>query len=175
MSWLYKLRLKRINRLLNKLGSSVEKTPQENIQTKSVSFDEITKISEDLNEVQWNFPLYIDTTKLFPGYVLYVVSKQEPTKETPYVTYKPEPRVVVSIHDSGVNGGTTFLTYSHMVVNSQSLIKDSKDFQVVACDDVIYSPLTKEHAKYICTLLNLQSKHLYEKHLTEIQQKQNIK
>ena len=34
-------------------------------------------------------------------------------------------------------------------------------------DEVIYSPLTKEHADYICLLLNIQSKQVYTKYLKE--------
>ena len=119
--------------------------------------------------------MYTDTTKLLPGFIVYVVGKREPTKDKPYITYKPEPRVIASIHDSGVNGGTVFFTYSHRVVKPQSITKNETDFQVIAEEDVIYSPLTKGHAEYICKLLNLQSKRLYEKNLLKIKNKENQK
>ena len=136
------------------------------------AWEKVTKLSEDLNSARWawNFDMYIDTTTLMPGVIVYVIGKRAPTDEKPYITYKPEPRVVSSIHDSGVNGGTMFFTYTHRIEKPQSITKDEKDFTVVSEEDVIYSPLTKGHAEYICKLLNLQSKRLYDKHLLKMQQ-----
>ena len=73
------------------------------------------------------------------------------------------------------SGGTTFFTFSHRIVKPQSITKGEKDFQVISEEDVIYSPLTKAHAEYICKLLNLQSKRLYEKNLLKITNQQNKK
>ena len=180
MSLLYKLRVKRFKCLSYKLDKLLQKIGLENIPDAEpgedgnnvIAWDKITKISEDLNNLRWDFTLYTDTTKLLPGFIVYIIGKREPTKDKPYVTYKPEPRVIASIHDSGVNGGTVFFTYSHEVIKPQSITKSDKDFQIISEDDVIYSPLTKGHAEYICRLLNLQSKRLYEKNLLKILDKQ---
>lgn len=172
-----KIKAKRIERLEQKLAKISEaEDNQENILDfvpgtegqNIVAWDKVTKISEELNNCSWDFNIYVDTTKLLPGFIVYVIGKRTPNKEIPYITYKPEPRVITSIHDSGVNGGTVFFTYSHQVVKPQSITKSETDFQVIAEEDVIYSPLTKGHAEYICKLLNLQSKRLYEKNLLKI-------
>ena len=179
MSLLQKLRIKRFNCLSRKLDKILQKIGLENIPVDEsgavIAWDKITKISEDLNNLKWDFTLYMDTTKLLPGFIVYVIGKRPPTAEKPYITYKPEPRVVSSIHDSGINGGTVFFTYSHRIEKPQSITKSETDFTVVSEEDVIYSPLTKGHAEYICKLLNLQSKRLYEKNLLKIQNKQNEK
>ena len=179
MSLLQKLRIKRFNYLSRKLDKILQKIGLENISENEseavIDWDKITKISEELNKVKWDFTLYMDTTKLLPGFIVYVIGKRPPTAEKPYITYKPEPRVVSSIHDSGINGGTVFFTYSHRIEKPQSITKSETDFTVVSEEDVIYSPLTKGHAEYICKLLNLQSKRLYEKNLLKIQNKQNEK
>jgi len=132
--------------------------------------DNSTKISERLNVLDWNFILYMDTTKLLPGGIIYVVSKHEPTEKRPWTVYKYEPRVITSIHDNGVNGGTVFFTYSHDIVKPQALGKNKDDFMVVSTEDAIYSPLTKGHAQFICAALNTQSRSLYESKLAKIQQ-----
>ena len=181
---LYNWRLKRYERLGRKLDEAEEQEDdaksipdiEAGMEGKNViAWDEITKLSEELNDVAWGFSFYADTTKLLPGVIVYVVGKRPPTKDKPYVTYKPEPRVITSIHDSGVNGGTVFFTYSHEIVKPQSITKSDKDFQVISEEDVVYSPLTKGHAEYICKLLNLQSKRLYEKNLLKIVNQQNQK
>jgi len=123
----------------------------------------ITKISEELNEYEWDFPIFTDTTKMLPGFVCYVVVQVAPSDKIPYVTYKPAARVITQIHDSGVNQGTTFFTYSHQVVRS---FIDTKP-TVISEEEVIYSPLTKEHAEYMCKLLNAQSKNLYKECLKQ--------
>ena len=184
MSLIQKLRVKRLNRLIRKL-SDVNQTKKEidNIPESKpgleannmIAWDKITKISETLNDSRWEFDLYTDTTKLLPGFIVYIVGKRAPTKETPYVTYKPEPRVIVSIHDSGVNGGTMFFTYSHNVERAPVFAKGNQEFQITSEEDTIYSPLTHGHAEYICKLLNLQSKRLYEKQLLKISNQQNQK
>ena len=180
MSLLQKLKMKRAERLEQKLNKLLENidSPEEVSDTKQSSivvWDNVTKLSEELNNSDWDFPVYVDTTKLLPGFIVYVIGKRPPTEGKPYITYKPEPRVVSSIHDSGVNGGTVFFTYSHRIEKAQSITKGEKDFQVTAEEDVIYSPLTKAHAEYICRLLNLQSKRLYEKNLLKIIEKYNQK
>ena len=190
MSLLEKLRARKIKRLEQKLDKLYEKKDQQQYEEDFVpesselsanecidAWDKVTKLTEDLNNARWawNFAMYIDTTKLSPGVIVYVIGKRQPTDKKPYVTYKPEPRVVSSIHDSGVNGGTVFFTYTHKIEKPQSITKSEKDFYIVSDEDVIYSPLTKDHAEYICKLLNLQSKRLYEKHLLKIQQQQKIK
>lgn len=177
MSLLQKLKNRRARRLEQELNKLLESTENiADVQHASViTWDKVTKLSEELNDAAWNFPVYADTTKLLPGYIVYIIGQRQPTKEKPYVTYKPEPRVVSSIHDSGVNGGTTFFTFSHRIEKPQSITKSETDFQIVSEEDIIYSPLTKAHAEYICKLLNLQSKRLYEKNLLKIINKQNIK
>ena len=119
----------------------------------------ITKLSEDYNDCLWDFPIYTDTTKMLPGFVCYVVVQVAPTDKKPYVTYKPSARVITQIHDTGVNQGTTFFTYDHQVTRAFINGKPT----VIAEEEVIYSPLTKEHAEYVCKLLNAQSKNLYKK------------
>jgi hypothetical protein len=195
MSLIEKWKEKRIKRIENKLkklsGNSGEEKQQDiqNIEEEDfipdypplseeeciAAWDKVTKLSEDINEAPWawNFIGYKDTTQLVPGMIVYVVGQRAPTDEKPYITYKPEPRVISSIHDSGVNGGTVFFTYSHRIEKPQSYTRGKFDFKVVADEDVIYTPLTYDHAKLICRLLNLQSKRLYDKHLLKMQQAQN--
>ncbi len=181
MSLLQKLKMKRAKRLERKLNKLLENIDTSNLSQESdvntiVDWDKITKLSEELNEIVWRIPVYTDTTKLLPGYIVYIIGKRKPTKEKPYVTYKPEPRVISYIHDNGVNGGTTFFTFSHRIEKSQSITKDETDFQVVSEEDVIYSPHTKFMAEYICKLYNLQSKRLYVKELLKLaNQNQKIK
>lgn len=121
----------------------------------------IKKLSEDLNDELGGFAYYRDTSYLIPGLVVYVVEKVEPNKNTPWVTYRPEPRVIVNIHDNGVNNGTIFWTYSHQVVAAPNFDRDKT--QVVSVEETIFSPLTKKHAEYICKLLNADSKYTYIK------------
>ena len=120
----------------------------------------IYKISEKLNERYFDFQVYTDTTSIMPGMVVYQVEKINPTQKTPYVKYKPTPYIIVAVHDNGVNGGTLFMTYSH---------KTNKPFdfgnsgpQIISEYEVIYSPLTLGQAKYVCRLLNLQSRQAYK-------------
>ena len=170
--WLYTLKIKWFNNLFKQIQKyeQTNKLPDAPVvpENSVIEWDKVTKLTEDLNDGNWNFPIYTDTTKLLPGFIVYVVGKRAPTAEKPYVTYKPEPRVVSSIHDSGVNGGTVFFTFTHEVIKPVSMKKDKNDFQIVSEEDVINSPLTKGHAEYICNLLNLQSKRLYEKQLAKI-------
>ncbi len=173
--FLYNLRINMLNRLLAKIQKDApnqqdfENVIPDNSENAVIAWDKVTKLSEELNDSRWNFPIYTDTTKLLPGFIVYVVGKRAPTAEKPYVTYKPEPRVVSSIHDSGVNGGTVFFTYTHQVVKQMSFNnKNEPEFEIVSEEDVINSPLTKGHAEYICNLLNLQSKRLYEKQLAKM-------
>ena len=200
MSFIDVFRLKLINKIISGLGKSGQKLaeklqqesdeaipqidiPQQSAQPVSFHADEegflyldnIQKISENLNDMNWGFDMYIDTTKLAPGIVIYVISSQPPTPQRPWTVYKYEPRVITSIHDSGVNGGTVFFTYSHSFVQqlSFSKSKDNDGFQVVSNEDSIYSPLTKGHAQFICAELNSQSRSLYQSHLEKM--KQNIK
>lgn len=175
--WLYTLKIKWFNNLFKQIQKyeQTNKSPDAPVAPENsvIEWDKVTKLTEDLNDGNWNFPIYTDTTKLLPGFIVYVVGKRAPTAEKPYVTYKPEPRVVSSIHDSGVNGGTVFFTFTHEVTKPVSMKKDKNDFQIVSEEDVINSPLTKGHAEYICNLLNLQSKRLYEKQLAKIKNQQN--
>lgn len=188
MSLIEKWKEKRIKRIENKLKklSGKENQQQQDVAEEDfvpdypplseeeciVAWDKVTKLSEDINEAPWawNFTLYNDTTQLVPGMIVYVVGKRAPTAEKPYITYKPEPRVISSIHDSGVNGGTVFFTYSHRIEKPQSYTRGNLDFTVVSDEQEILSPLTYKHAEFICRLLNLQSKRLYDKHLLKMQQ-----
>jgi len=121
----------------------------------------IKKLSEDLNDEMGGFAYYSDTSYLIPGLVVYVVKKIEPSKKTPWVTYRPEPRVIVSIHENGVSNGSMFWTYSHQAVGAPDFDRNKK--QVISEEETIYSPLTKKHAEYICRLLNVDSKYTYIK------------
>lgn len=132
----------------------------------------IHRVSENLNDLTKDLSVFVDTTKMLPGLVCYVIEKIAPTKKKPYVTYRPVPRVITQVHDSGVNGGTIFFSYNHKILTSQNLNGMS---YVVAEDEVIYSPLTKEHADYICALLNIQSKQVYTKYLKEKAKQEKLK
>lgn len=188
MSLIEKWKEKRIKRIENKLKklSGKENQQQQDVAEEDLipdypplseeeciaAWDKVTKLSEDINEAPWawNFIAYTDTTKLTAGMIVYVVGQRAPTDEKPYITYKPEPRVISSIHDSGVNGGTVFFTYSHRIEKPQSYTRGNLDFTVVSDEQEILSPLTYKHAEFICRLLNLQSKRLYDKHLLKMQQ-----
>ena len=126
----------------------------------------IYKISEKLNERYFDFNVYTDTTFIRPGMVVYQVEKSNPTAKIPYVTYKPVPYIIVSVHDNGVNGGTLFMTYSHKVSNSFDFSKSGP--QIISEYEVIYSPLTLDQAKYICRLLNLQSRQKYKQAIVKM-------
>ncbi len=140
--------------------------PSEDSQEKGIleSLKKIRKVTEDLNDNVTELSVFVDTTKMMPGLVCYVIEKVAPTQKKPYVTYRPTPRVITQVHDSGVNGGTIFFTYNHKIAKNQSFNGIS---YTVSEDEVIYSPLTKEHADYICLLLNIQSKQVYTKYLKE--------
>ena len=126
----------------------------------------IRKISEDLNDREWDFDVFLDTRKIMPGMVVYTIESIAPTEKTRYVTYKPAPRIITEIQDNGVNNGTLFLTYSHEVMSIPTYRAiQNKEPQVVSKTEVIYSPLTKSHAEYICKLLNLQSKQMYKQYV----------
>ena len=126
----------------------------------------IGKISEQLNNYDWGFELFNDTTKICPGTVVYVVEDIAPTPKKPYVTYRPSERVIVCVHSNGVDQGTTFLTRSHRKENNLSYANNGENsFTVVSDEEVIYSPLTKAHAEYICKLLNVQSRQFYKSQL----------
>lgn len=186
MSLLQKLREKRFKRLARKLAEVGAKIQTENTQqplqqeTYNISFhadeegflylDDMPKISEKINDMLDNIDMYIDTTKLAPGLVIYTITQQKPTEQRPWTVYKYEPRVITSIHDSGVNGGTVFFTYSHQFVNHLSFYgkKNKDDFKVVSNEESIYSPLTREHAQLICAELNTQSRSLYLSHLAKV-------
>ena len=130
----------------------------------------IKEISEDLNKYVGDIEMVVDTTKMAPGLVCYTIEKIEPTNKLPYVRYKPVPRVITQIHDSGVNGGTIFFAYDHKFVSAANF-SGKQSGQVISENEVIYSPLTKEHAIFICKLLNVQSRLFYQKML----KKQNTK
>ena len=103
-----------------------------------------------------------------------------PTRTKPFVTYRPSPRIITQIHDNGVKGGTIFLTYEHKFVQHMNFNNTEKGYgQVISETEVLYSPLTKEQADYICNLLNAQSKILYKQKMKEIvkakQINQNVK
>lgn len=132
----------------------------------------IRTISEKLNEREWNFDIYTDTRRIVPGLVVYIIEQVAPTIKIPYVTYKPAPRIITEIQDnSGVNNGAVFFTYSHKITEPAPAYNSEKTpRQVVSVSEVIYSPLTKDHAEYICKLLNLQSKQFYVKNIKNVAQ-----
>ncbi len=110
------------------------------------------------NEALNNISVYIDTRSLMPGMVVYTVVPTPPTNKIPYTVYHVEPRIITQIHDSGVNGGTIFITYTHHV---SSTVGNSKQIQIQCEEETLYSPLTKEHAEYVANKLTEQSKTLY--------------
>lgn len=125
----------------------------------------IRRISEKLNEREWNFEIYTDTRRILVGFVVYIIEQIAPTEKIPYVTYKPAPRIITEIQDNGVNNGTVFFTYSHKITAPAPTYNSDKhdSAKIVSEPEVIYSPLTKAHAEYVCKLLNLQSKQEYMK------------
>ena len=131
----------------------------------------IYTISEDLNDCVKKLMVFADTTNMMPGLICYTIEKIE-QKKLPYITYRPTARVITQIHDSGVNGGTIFFSYKHRF----SKLDQFKDiYGVVSEDEVIYSPLTKEQAEYICKLLNTQSRLLYQQKMKEIMKQRQIR
>lgn len=135
------------------------------------SLKNVHKITEDLNKYVHKLTVFVDTTKMMPGLVCYAIEKVAPNDKKPYVTYRSTPRVISQIHDNGVNGGTIFFTYNHKVEKNQSFTGSS---YTTSEDQAIYSPLTKEHADYICKLLNIQSKQVYEKHMRELAKQKQL-
>ena len=136
------------------------------------SLKNVRKVTECLNDNVTELSVFVDTTKMMPGLVCYTIEKIAPTQKKPYVTYRPVPRVITQIHDSGVNGGTIFFTYNHRISTSQNF---NGATNVVSEDEVVYSPLTKEHADYICKLLNIQSRQVYTKYLKEKAKQEQLK
>ena len=131
----------------------------------------IRKISEKLNERYFDFKVYTDTTSIMPGMVVYDIEKVEPSAKTPYVTYRPSPRVIVSKHDNGVNGGTLFMTYAHKV--SKPFDFGANGPQIISEYEAIYSPLGLDQAEYICRVLNLQSRQMHRLALAKQKIQQN--
>lgn len=112
-----------------------------------------------------NMPVYSDTRNIMPGMIVYTIAPYAVTPEIPYTTFGIEPRIITQIHDSGVNGGTLFLTYKYEI---SPIIGDKTKFQLKAIDDILYSPLTKEHAEYIAKKLNEQAKQKYLEHRAKL-------
>ncbi|MBQ0013352.1 MAG: hypothetical protein KBS86_02160 [Proteobacteria bacterium] len=119
------------------------------------------------NEALSNLAVFVDTRNLMPGMVVYTVVPTPPTNKIPYVVYNIEPRIITQIHDSGVNGGTIFITYTHYVSNA---VGNDKQIQIKCEEETLYSPLTKEHAEYVAKKLTEQSKALYMKYCEQNQQ-----
>lgn len=120
----------------------------------------ITKISEDLNDCINGIEIFSHTINMTPGLICFTIEKIASTDKKPYVTYRPTPRVITQVHENGVNGGTIFLTYSHKLMKSSDF-NGEKTARVVSEDEAIYTPLTKEHALYVCKILNAQSRLFY--------------
>lgn len=148
-----------------------EDAPQQPIKRKPVR-----KISERLNSNLKGLTVFLDTREIYPGTVVYVVDKVPPTDTVPYMTYKPAPRIVTEVQDNGVNNGTVFLTYAPKVATVATYHSQQHNKpQVTSETNVIYSPLTKEHAEYVCKLLNVQSKQVYKNHMAELAKQQNTR
>jgi len=128
----------------------------------------IQKISEDLNDCIDELEIFVHTTNMTPGLVCYTIEKIAPNPKKPYVTYCPAPRVIVQVHENGVNGGTIIMSYAHKFVKSVDF-NDQKTAKVVSEDEALYTPLTKEHAIYVCKILNAQSRLFYMKQMKEQQ------
>ena len=139
---------------------------------KPVKLKPIRKISEAINADgdRWkSLKIFSDTRNIVPGTVVYVIEKVEPNEKTPYVTYKPAERIVTEVQDNGVNNGTVFLTYSPKIASVSTYYTPQHNApQVISEHDVIYSPLTKAHAEFVCKLLNVQSKALYKKYVATL-------
>lgn len=134
----------------------------------------ITKISEDLNKYLQGVFVFVDTTKMRPGQICFTIEKIPPMNKKPYVTYRPEPRIITQIHNNGVNGGTMFFSYSHKCDKGLNF-NNSDKFTVISEDEIIYSPLTVEQATYTCKLLNAQSRMFYQKEQRRIQKMTKIR
>lgn len=140
---------------------------------KPVKLKPIRTISEAINtdKDRWeSFNVFSDTRDISPGMVVYVIEKIEPNEKVPYVTYKPSERIITEVQDNGVNNGTVFLTYTPKITSVATYCKPQHNApQIISESDVIYSPLTKAHAEFVCKLLNLQSKKLYKKCVRQIE------
>ncbi len=124
----------------------------------------VQKISEDLNDCLNGLEIFSHTTNMAPGLVCYTIEKIAPNDKKPYVTYRPTPRVITQVHENGANGGTIFLTYSHKLMKSSDF-NGQKNAKVVSEDEALYTPLTKEHALYVCKILNAQSRIFYNQQM----------
>jgi len=130
----------------------------------------IQKISEDLNDCIEGIEIFLHTTDMTPGLICYTIEKIAPNDKKPYVTYRPTPRVITQVHENGANGGTIILTYSHKFVKSVDF-NGGKTGKVDSEVEALYTPLTKEHALYVCKILNVQSRLYYMQQI----KKQQIK
>lgn len=135
---------------------------------KSIDKKKISKgLSEGLNEEFIDLSVQ-DTTKLVPGFVVYVIEKIEHNKVVPYDTFKPAPRMLISVYNNGVHNGTLCRAYSYTFVKNPNFEgynknseKDGKKYMVIAKIEEFYSPLTKKQAEIMCKKLNAESKRIY--------------
>lgn len=125
-------------------------------------------LSEELNEELPGLLVRQDTTKLVPGFVVYVIEKIEHNRVIPYDTFKPSPRMLISVYNNGINNGTLCEAYSYKFVKNpdfegynKNSEKDGKKYMVVAEIEEFYSPLTKKQAEIMCKELNAESKRIY--------------
>lgn len=124
-------------------------------------------LSEELNDELPVSPNQ-DTTKLVPGFVVYVIEKIEHNKVVPYDTFKPSPRMLISVYSNGIHNGTLCEAYSYKFVKNpdfegynKNSEKDGRKYMVVAEIEEFYSPLTKKQAEIMCKELNAESKRIY--------------
>ncbi len=155
---------------LKEKGYELTLKSDEDVQNTPAKRKRIRKLSEDLNDDAFADLMYTDTTKLVPGMVVYAIEEHD-TK--PVVTYKPSARIICSIHDSGVNKGTVFITRVPKFIKNPDFkgfsSEDKKhEYLVVSEEEVIYSPLTKEQADRMCDLYNFQFKDAYKKGIKKV-------
>lgn len=151
----------------NLINPGTENEEQEPVEIKKLPRN-IRKISEDLNDCIEGLEIFSRTTNMTPGLVCYTIEKIAPNDKRHYVTYRPSPRVITQVHENGANGGTIILTYSHKFVKSVDF-NGRKTGKVISEDEALYTPLTKEHALYVCKVLNAQSKLFYIQQMKEQQ------
>lgn len=159
-----------LNNEINDEGDSQDILNQKD--KKTVKLKPIRKISEKINhdEDRWqSFNIFLDTRDIAPGMIVYVIEKIEPNEKIPYVTYTPSERIITEVQDNGVGNGTVFLSYAPKVASVSTYYTPQHNApQIISEHDVIYSPLTKAHAEFVCKLLNLQSKTLYKKYVATL-------
>lgn len=131
----------------------------------------MSNLTPDKNEKDLeSLPVYIDTSTMLPGLLVYTIEEIKPSREIPYSTFRVVPRVIVEVYNSGVNQGITLMSYEPSLEKEIGFHKEGK-YKVKSKVVSFYSPLTKEQAEYICKNLNEQHKNFYIKMVAKQKQR----